>query len=845
MIKIIFFFTVSSIICYGKYIIVFQNIYAKTFSLSLSMIFCIYLECMSYKFDFLFEIFHLWCFGISKQNKRMIVALDLETTWLNSTNDAIIEVALIKIDTQTFATQDTYNTFVNPEREIPEIISNITNITQKDVQDAPLFAEIQDDVRAFIWDCPILGHNTNFDRSFLMSHGVSLEKNLVLDTFFLANFLLSELKSLNLWFICSHLWIKITSEHRAIYDTDATIQVYKKLISLLQNTSKEEKKIFRYITDKSQDKQGIFYREKYLKNIKSLSEEKVVKYILSTIDNNKTSYKIEQSYESDTQNIESIFKKLDGFETRENQKKMAQIVYSSLTQSKKSAIEAPTGIGKTFAYLIPAVIFSVEFGEQVFISTSTKTLQDQIFFKDLEFLSKNTGIDFSFTKLKGKKNYIGIYAFFEFLETEKSLSTNLTSFFLKIIFWLSKTVTWELDELDFYGEEYSFLREINASLPYTFHNDNPYISYEFIIVARDRAKKSNIVVINNHILFQDIVSEGRLLWKVKNLVLDEAHSLEDVVTQSLKKGFSIVWVEKVFIEFEKNLKKQWQILPEVLYKREKIVFDITALLDTFSLYLSSKVSQDSKYRNVLIKSDFFSKYQEAKSIAVNIQKGIQELIVSLKELPEKNQLLLGKEISYFSEIQEILSRIFSDSEDFQEIISIVSHREKYGIILEYTLLNPWRFLKNSLWNNLDSIILTSATLKIEESFDYIKNILSLWDFDLHELKTDFDYSKQSLLFIPNDLGSIKHNTEQVFDFFRQLFPIIGGRTLVLFTAFSMIQDCYISLNHYLKEKNIHLLAQSIWWSKRKQIEFFLKTLITVSSSERILSGRGLIWRAMT
>lgn len=86
----------------------------------------------------------------------MIVALDLETTGLDSKKDTIIEVALIKIDTKTFQVLDTYNTFVNPEIQIPEIISEITSITQKDVEDAPMFSDIRDTIQDFIGGLPIL-----------------------------------------------------------------------------------------------------------------------------------------------------------------------------------------------------------------------------------------------------------------------------------------------------------------------------------------------------------------------------------------------------------------------------------------------------------------------------------------------------------------------------------------------------------------------------------------------------------------------------------------------------------------------------------------------------------------
>jgi len=766
----------------------------------------------------------------------MIVALDLETTWLDSWKDTIIEIALIKIHTETFEVLDVYNTFVDPQRDIPEIISEITNITQLDVEGAPIFSEIASTVQEFIGDSPILGHNTNFDRDFLLSHGIDIQKNLVLDTFFLANFLLLELKSLNLGFISQHLGITIESEHRAIDDTKGTVEVYKKLIKRLQWLSPTQKKIYRYITDISQDKQGIFFRENYLSSEKKIPAEKLIEEIMSTISSKKGSHRVEQYYEEKPLDIDTVFSSFDDFESRENQNKMAHMVYDSLTQSKKSVVEAPTGIGKTFAYLIPSILFSTQFGEQVFISTSTKTLQDQIFLKDLEFLSQNMQRKFSFTKLKWKKNYISLCAFFTLLSDENHIETWKTSFLMKIAFWLLITEAWELDELDYYGEEFSFLHDINATLSFTSHTDNPYLENEFMVQARDRAKKSNIVIINNHILFQDISSEWRILGKVKNLILDESHSLEDVVTQSLKKGFSIVGISKVWDSLLKTLKKQWSSLSEPVYIQEKMIFEVSSLMDLFSEYVLKKVSADARYKNILIKPEFFSQFPEAFVAYEKIISHIEELRDFTESLPEADQLLVWREISYFTEVQDILEHIFSNSGLFSTIIPVVSIKDNFGVILEYTLLNPGKFLKTHLWSQLDTAVLTSATLQIEESYWYIQEMLSLEDFDFYTLETDFNYEKQSLLFIPTDLGSIKYNIENILDFLRVFLPKVGWRTLILVTAFSMIQQCFVSLNKDLKSQGIHLLAQSVSGGKQKQIDFFKK-----HSDTSVLMGTDTFW----
>lgn len=161
--------------------------------------------------------------------------------------------------------------------------------------------------------------------------------------------------------------------------------------------------------------------------------------------------------------------------------------------------------------------------------------------------------------------------------------------------------------------------------------------------ARERAQKSDIVVINNHILFQDIFSEGRILGDVQNLVIDEAHSLEDVVTQSLKKKIQIDILESSFSEIEKNLKeeKDFEIQPFLL-KKEQFLFEMQTILDFAYQYLFSRIQKENKYKTLLLKEDFLvatpSLYQIGERLTF-IFKELQQLLVFVSEISNlKNTL---------------------------------------------------------------------------------------------------------------------------------------------------------------------------------------------------------------
>jgi len=166
------------------------------------------------------------------------------------------------------------------------------------------------------------------------------------------------------------------------------VAVYKYLIELLQSVSQEQKKIFSYITKKSRQAHWYFIQENYLEKTE-IDFEEFEKILLDQISLHLPIAKKREKKEfSHSKNIQDIYGQFANFEERENQKKMIDIVKESLDTGKKIAIEAPTGLGKTLAYLLPSVLFSLSQKEQVYISTSTKALQDQIYFKDLPLLQK-------------------------------------------------------------------------------------------------------------------------------------------------------------------------------------------------------------------------------------------------------------------------------------------------------------------------------------------------------------------------------------------------------------------------------------------------------------------------
>ena len=762
----------------------------------------------------------------------MIVALDLETTWVDNKKDKIIELALIKFDENTFEIIETFSTLINPQISIPEIISNITNIFDEDVKNAPIFDEnLTKKVSEFIWDLPILWHNINFDRDFLINYGVDLEKNIVLDTFSLSNIIFFYEKSLNLWSLCEEKWIILDNLHRAFWDVKATIKLFELIIKKFKKLSKEKKELLNFIFSKSDSKTFLYYKKLFWFEDKIINEEEFIKKILKIIwkyrqENVKTMTcacfdKKKSNHKDYYYSIKQIFSSLPNSEFRENQLKMANEIENTLFQDKKIVIEAPTWIWKTFAYLIPSINYALQKEEQVIISTNTKALQDQIFYKDLEFLKQNLWYDFSFSKLKWRKNYFSVSRYFYQILENNFLDIDKTIFFSKICLWLFDTEFWELDELNLYPKELFYAKNINAEHFLVLFESNDYRNYEHIFKARARAQTSNIVIINHSLLVQDSTSNQPIFWQIKNLVIDEAHNLEDATTDANIKQFSLQSLKDSVEKLQNTFKKQNFTIDNLDKKFENLFFMISLIFDLFLDYaIKQNTSWNEKFES-LIEKDFFEKNKDIKNLSNNIEIQIIDILNYLQTTPDKIYNSIKTEISNLEEILNII-KICLDENSSKEFISMFSYDKFGNNILYYTVLNPWNFLQKVLWDKIDSIVLTSATMKINDTFDYIKNTLALDDFDFISLESDFDYSRQAFLFIPNDLGSIKYQNSRIQEFILKFLTIVWWKTLVLLTSFNAIKELFLILNIPLKKNWISVLAQWVVGSKHKIANYFKK-----------------------
>ena len=749
----------------------------------------------------------------------MIICFDLETTWTNPKTDKIIEIAMIKLREDNFEIIDSYNSFINPEIPIPTVISSITNIFDEDVSLAPKIEEIRQEILDFIWNNILLWHNVDFDINFLVENWINVERNLKIDTFFIANFLNFRNESLNLEMLCKHYKIEISWFHRAINDTKATAELFAKMLNEFNWYSSEKTSLIKYIFDLSSDLNvKIMWRFLGLDNLQNLSFWDFETIILKKVWIFKIPEILNEFKQTDLDKIDILdyFKDLWNLEKRDNQFKMAEKVFESLDKNKKIVIEAPTWLWKSFAYLIPSIIYAKNIWEKVYVSTNTKTLQDQLFEKDLKFLKAKLWQDFFYTKLKWKSNYLSLKWFFDYILLW-DLEYKDVSFFSKISLWLLETDFWELDELSFFPQEYYLKNELTSDRFNFEKAKNIYLDYEFLEKARKSIDFSDLVIINHSLLFSDLENENSILWSLQNIIIDEAHNIEDNITEVLKRRYNFKNFVEVLAKIEKILTIKDVNKLEFLVKKDNIFSKLDLVEDFWNTYIAGKTLADQAYKTVLIWKDFYEEFDFA-----DLLKKINLEIIWISDfLKTQEKYDFSREILYFENVLDVLNVIFkSDNSDSK--IKILNFSENYWLYFEYTVLSPWDYLKNNFWDKISTCVLTSATLSINNSFDYLKNILNLEWFDFLKFYSDFDYKSQSTLFIPTDLWNIKNSSQSISNFLKEFYEIVWWNTLTLFTSFASIKSIYVENSINLKKMWINLLAQSIWWSKTKILNQFLE-----------------------
>ena len=462
---------------------------------------------------------------------------------------------------------------------------------------------------------------------------------------------------------------------------------------------------------------------------------------------------------------------LDSYEYRPQQVEMAEAVSRALNEGGGVIVEAGPGTGKTFAYLIPA-LYS---GHRVVVSTGTKNLQEQIFFKDIPLLRAMLPLTFTVAYMKGRENYLCRRRFQIFSRQPLFKVLEEASFFKEVSAWASQTQTGDRSELGGIPDDFSTWAEICCSRDHCLGSECPEYKGCFLTRMRQSAAQAQLIVVNHHLFFADLAVRGvggEVIPKYKRVIFDEAHQLEEVITTYFGLGVSNYQVEELTGDIMRELSKGRR--PPV-----KLQGAVDAL--------RGKAAQ------------FFILFQGAERYRLReLDPMVFSLLSDIRTCLNTLRAILSKK-SVSEEIAALIRRTQEIGDDLEFVLSQGDPQYVYwcenrgrGVFLRASPIDVWQELDRRLYPSLESLVFTSATLSTQGGFGYFRERLGLKEAEELILPSPFDLERQMVLYLPPGLPEPSAPTfvPAAAREIEAILDITKGRAFVLFTSYKNMWEVY-------------------------------------------------------
>jgi len=479
------------------------------------------------------------------------------------------------------------------------------------------------------------------------------------------------------------------------------------------------------------------------------------------------------------------------FEARPGQRQMAEAVVRVFTGGGALIAEAGTGTGKTLAYLVPAVLSR----ERVLISTGTKNLQEQIFYKDLPVLREALGIDFTATYMKGRGNYLCLLRFEEWRHRPGPRTADERVHLRLITEWARGTQTGDRAEIEDLPEDLPFWNEIAATSENCVGADCPRYGDCHITLMRQRAAASDLVIVNHHLLCADAAvrqsAYGEVIPACSYAILDEAHQLEDVATQYFGLMVSNYRLLDLARDGDRAVAAGLVADPDkALGLRE----DLARVLERSQAFFeavrgarlpgtSDEAPEGGAERKSRVTSRFLQQVAGEGQAVLEGLDLVEAAIAQLADAPEEVRAI-GRRAGEIRQDLRLLLR--ADDPDY---VFYVEQRGR-GVFLRASPIDVSSIVRSLLLDRLQGTVLTSATLAVDESFAYIRSRLGIERAEEVRLASEFDHARQAILYLPPDMPDPR-SPAFAGAAAREIVEILKrteGRAFVLFTSYANLYE---------------------------------------------------------
>ena len=462
------------------------------------------------------------------------------------------------------------------------------------------------------------------------------------------------------------------------------------------------------------------------------------------------------------------------YEFRPGQLAMAEEVEAALAENRHLVVEAGTGTGKTLAYLLPVITS----GKRVVISTGTKNLQEQLFFKDIPFLKKNLGRELKVAYMKGRNNYLCRQKLYE---SEKRPALNgLVEIedFGMIRAWEAESENGDRAELKKLPQDSTVWAKLDARRELCSGQKCEQFDRCFVTLMHQRAAESDIIIVNHHLFFADLSLRDNeyasILPDYQAVIFDEAHEIEDVAGQH----FGIQISDYRFEELARDIH-------HAAFRGDFGSKDLDRALDAFRIRFSAFFELFASYQGrsgFLDRKDFAEKNSKEYSALLN---SLEMLGTQLKQVSKQTDEIIPLQRRTAELDKE--TRFLIESDD-QRFVHWVEKRSR-ATFLQATPIDVSELLQEHLFEQVGTVVLTSATLAVGSKFDYIRGRLGLQSSRELVVPGHFDFEDQVLFYVPPNLPDprseqfVKAASDEVLRILRSS----RGRAFVLFTSYQQMR----------------------------------------------------------
>lgn len=801
------------------------------------------------------------------------VSFDLETTGLDPRRDAIIEIGAVKYRGGEVIGR--FQQLINPQRAVPDQVTVITSITNEMVAGQPPLSEVLPAFLAFVGGLPVVAHNAWFDVNFIRQSG-GLNHNSVVDTLDLAAVLLPRAARYSLTNLVIEQGLEPEDandrqSHRAQYDAEQTARLY---LTLWERILALPRPLLAEIVQLGQrvgwSSVGVF--------AEALESAPMVGGVSTAAASQPVGEPLREAATLTPVNLDAaaaliapggaLAGALPGYESRSQQIEMLRAVGSAFNNGRHALIEAGTGVGKTMAYLIPAALWARQNGRPVLISTNTINLQDQLIQKDIPILQAALGGEpIRAAVLKGRSNYLC----FKQLDTLRARGPRDPAeavIAAKLLVWLHEGGSGDRGEINLRGgREDETWRRLSAEQD-RCSEDRCQVATGGrcpLFTARQQARAAHLVIVNHALLVEDAAQEMPFLPAASEVIVDEAHHLEDAVTNSLSQrveydsiyarlqalgGPNSGWLGEVVRAVHTaspgteaaKIESFVQVLGEAVTFMARPLQGFFAGLDNLLNDITPANSNDATFgvrilishRNRTAFNHLQAAWQNLDAYFDAVVKQAGALVRKLRQMSAKATIFeslfqgLGGMVTHLEEAYSVLAG-FMDGSDRNTVYWLTIGNDKQGpITLHAAPVSVGAVVRQRLWEKRRSVVLTSATLRTGEDDDtaYLRERLGILDTDELVLGSPFDYKKSALLFLPSDAPPMESKDAYQRALERAILELavaLGGRVMGLFTSYMQLRQTTHNLAARMAAGGFRVFSQSDGSSRQLLLDGFLNT----------------------